>query len=75
MVVYAVCSLEPEECEEQVTAFLARNAVFKRDPVEAVEVIDPQFVTREGDLRTLPSNWAEKGGMDGFFAARLRRMR
>jgi 16S rRNA (cytosine967-C5)-methyltransferase len=75
IVVYAVCSLEPEECAEQVAAFLARNAAFRREPVEAAEVIDPQFVTRAGDLRTLPSNWAEKGGMDGFFAARLRRMR
>ncbi len=28
-------------------------------------------VTREGDLRTLPSMLAERGGMDGFFAARL----
>ena len=27
-----------------------------------------------GDLRTLPCHWAEAGGMDGFYAARLRRV-
>ena len=74
ILVYAVCSLEPEECEEQVEAFLARNGAFRCEPVSAAEVFDPQFVTAGGDLRTLPSTWAEKGGMDGFFAARLRRM-
>jgi 16S rRNA (cytosine967-C5)-methyltransferase len=31
-----------------------------------------EAVTRAGDLRTLPSFWADRGGMDGFFAARLR---
>ena len=74
ILIYAVCSLEPEECEEQVEAFLARNGGFRREAVKAAEVVDPQFVARAGDLRTLPSNWAEKGGMDGFFAARLRRI-
>ena len=74
ILVYAVCSLEPEECEEQVEAFLARNGGFRREPVNAAEVFAPQFVTASGDLRTLPCMWAERGGMDGFFAARLRRL-
>jgi 16S rRNA (cytosine967-C5)-methyltransferase len=71
--VYAVCSLEPEEGPEQVAAFLRRRTDFARAPVEPSEVFDDAFVTREGDLRTLPSFWAERGGMDGFYAARLRR--
>ena len=29
-------------------------------------------VTRDGDLRTLPSMLAGEGGVDGFFAARFR---
>ncbi len=72
--IYTVCSLEPEECEEQVETFLARNAAFRRETVRAEQVPDPLFVTRSGDFRTLPSFWADRGGMDGFYAARLRRI-
>ena len=31
----------------------------------------PEALTPDGYLRTLPGMWAEHGGMDGFFAARL----
>jgi 16S rRNA (cytosine967-C5)-methyltransferase len=72
--VYAVCSLEPEEGPEQVTSFLRRRTDFSRLPIAAAEVFDDAFVTREGDLRTLPSFWGERGGMDGFYAARLKRL-
>ena len=34
--------------------------------------IDADFVTAEGDLRTLPCHWPERGGIDGFYVARLR---
>ena len=71
--VYAVCSLEPEEGPEQVSAFLRRRTDFSRVPVSPAELFDEAFVTREGDLRTLPSFWADRGGMDGFYAARLKR--
>jgi 16S rRNA (cytosine967-C5)-methyltransferase len=72
--VYAVCSLEPEEGEEQIAAFLRRRSDFARVPVTAGEVFDPAFISADGDLKTLPSTWAEKGGMDGFYAARLKRL-
>jgi 16S rRNA (cytosine967-C5)-methyltransferase len=42
-------------------------------PVTPDEVHDTCFVTEVGDLRTLPCHWADKGGMDGFYAARLKR--
>jgi 16S rRNA (cytosine967-C5)-methyltransferase len=71
--VYAVCSLEPEEGAGQVRAFLRRRKDFSRIPVTAVDVFDAAFVSAEGDLTALPCHWADKGGMDGFFAARLRR--
>jgi len=71
--VYAVCSLEPEEGEEQIEAFLRRRNDFARAPIAPEEVFDAQFVSRVGDLKTLPSYWGEKGGMDGFYAARLTR--
>jgi len=70
--VYAVCSLEPEEGIEQVEAFLARSPNFVREPLRPDEVPDAAFISAAGDLRTLPHHWAAKGGMDGFYAARLR---
>lgn len=73
--VYCTCSLEPEEGEEQIEAFLTRHANFSRVPIRAEEIGLPQAVTPKGDLRTLPSFEAGPGlaGMDGFFAARLRK--
>ena len=71
--VYAVCSLEPEEGPEQIDAFLDRARDFERVPIMPGEMLDPAFVTAEGDLRTLPYYWSSRGGMDGFYAARLRR--
>lgn len=74
LLVYCVCSLSREEGEEVVDAFLRETPGFAREPVRLDEVAgDPAFLTAEGDLRTLPSHWAERGGMDGFFASRLRR--
>jgi 16S rRNA (cytosine967-C5)-methyltransferase len=72
--VYAVCSLEREEGEEQVEAFLARHGEFAREPVTVAEVSGArEWISVRGDLRTLPCYMAERGGMDGFYAARLRR--
>ena len=72
--VYAVCSLEREEGEEQVEAFLARHGEFVRDPVIAAEMFGMNdWISRRGDLRTLPCHMAAQGGMDGFYAARLKR--
>jgi 16S rRNA (cytosine967-C5)-methyltransferase len=73
VVVYAVCALEPEEGEGVVDAFLAANAGWQREAV-APEAIGGRtdFITARGDLRTLPSMWPERGGLDGFFAAILR---
>ena len=71
--VYAVCSLEPEEGEEQIAAFLRRRSDFARVPIAPEDVFDAQFVSPVGDLKTLPFYWGERAGMDGFYAARLRR--
>lgn len=70
--VFAVCSLEPEEGREQANAFLGRDARFSRDAVKSSEVFDrTELISAEGDLRTLPCHL---GGMDGFYAARFRRV-
>ena len=70
--VYCVCSLEPEEGEDQVRAFLARHPAFATEPCAEGEGGAPAAsLTREGWLRLLPHH--REGGQDGFFAARLRR--
>ncbi|MGE0651719.1 MAG: MFS transporter, partial [Alphaproteobacteria bacterium] len=75
ILVYAVCSLEPAEGEERIAAFIARHGDFTSDPVMQKELPGlPEAVTAAGYLRTLPSMLADKGGLDGFFAARLRRL-
>jgi 16S rRNA (cytosine967-C5)-methyltransferase len=72
--VFAVCSLERSEGEEQIAAFLSTHPEFVRAPVTADELFGhAEWITPEGDLRTLPCHLSDKGGMDGFYAARLRR--
>ncbi|MGJ3259938.1 MAG: transcription antitermination factor NusB [Rhodospirillales bacterium] len=69
---YVTCSLQPEEGTEAVGAFLERTPGFRRDPVTAADVSGfADAVATDGDFRTLPCHLAERGGMDGFFAARL----
>lgn len=70
--VYCICSLEPEEGEAQVAAFLQRHADFAIEPVTGGEGGAPEASLRpDGTLRILPHHIP--GGMDGFYAARLRR--
>jgi 16S rRNA (cytosine967-C5)-methyltransferase len=55
---------------------LAGDRGLIRKPLEPDEVGGlSQLITRDGDLRTLPCHLAEAGGMDGFYAARLTRIR
>jgi len=73
LLVFAVCSLDKEEGEEQARLFLNRNPDFERISVTADELFGHgDWITPEGDLRTLPFHIA--GGMDGFFAARFRKL-
>ncbi len=72
--VFAVCSLEREEGEEQIAVFLSQHPEFARAPIAAEEVFgNSDWITPDGDLRTLPCYFSDKGGMDGFYAARLKR--
>lgn len=72
ILVYATCSLEPEEGERQVEAFLADHPQFMRRPVSVEsDGVPAEMLTSAGDLRVLPCHLAREGGADGFFAARL----
>ncbi|OYZ97968.1 MAG: hypothetical protein B7X99_13090 [Rhizobiales bacterium 17-65-6] len=78
LLVYSTCSLEPEEGEAQIAALLARRSDLERVPVGAADgEAVAAFTTPQGDLRTLPCDWVrgepERSGLDGFFAARLRK--
>jgi len=73
--VYCVCSLEREEGETQIIAFLRRNAAFRTAPADPAALgAPPEALTPEGWLRLLPSQWTEHGGLDGFFIARMDRI-
>jgi 16S rRNA (cytosine967-C5)-methyltransferase len=72
VLVFAVCSLEPEEGPEQIAFFLSQHEEFARRPIAANEVGGrAEWITGDGDLRTLPCHLSDDGGMDGFYAARL----
>jgi 16S rRNA (cytosine967-C5)-methyltransferase len=72
MLVYCTCSLEPEEGPQRVAALLRSGAPVERRPITAAESEMPgEWLTADGDLRTLPFHLAEYDGIDGFYAARL----
>jgi len=68
--VFAVCSLQSEEGPGRVAALAGLG--LRADPFSAEELADlPEARTAKGWLRTHPGLWPERGGMDGFFAARF----
>jgi 16S rRNA (cytosine967-C5)-methyltransferase len=71
--VYAVCSLQPEEGPQRLAS--AAAAGLRHDPFTPDELeFLPEARSAEGCLRTYPSFWSDRGGMDGFFAARFVRL-
>ena len=75
LLVYCTCSLQPEEGRQRIDALLAAGAPFRPRPVRPAELAGlGDLLSAEGDLRTLPCHLGEKGGMDGFYAARLERL-
>lgn len=66
--VYCVCSLEPEEGEQQAQWFKTQVSDATLVAVDAAQAVPAMCITPEGYLRTRPDMWAERGGMDGFFA-------
>lgn len=74
LMVYATCSLEPEEGEQQIERFLADHPGFAIDPVLPDELPEGVAAHPRGWLRTLPGMLADHGGMDGFFIVRVMRV-
>lgn len=72
-VVFCTCSLQAEEGPARIAAALERERSTKLDPIAGAGGLIPESFVADGALRTLPCHWAERGGIDGFFAARLHR--
>ena len=70
-IVYAVCSLEPEEGEAVASAFLDRHPAFTTSAPQAGELPDFAPPSAQGWVRILPGALAADGGCDSFFIARL----
>ncbi len=72
--VFCTCSLFPDEGEVQIEDALARHTGLTAES-DALDRsgIDPAWRTEEGGLRLRPDYWADKGGMDGFYIAQLRK--
>ena len=67
--VYAVCSLEPQEGEQRIDAFLAERPDYRIEPAPAL--VAGVAADARGCLRVLPGMVEDQGGLDGFFAAHL----
>lgn len=73
-VVYCVCSLQPEEGSERIAVLHADGPEATVERIEAAELGGPaEWIDEAGFLRTLPCHLERDGGMDGFFAARLKK--
>jgi 16S rRNA (cytosine967-C5)-methyltransferase len=68
LLVYAVCSTEPEEGQDQVELFLRSHPDFTLETPAVAERLG--WPLAQGALRTLPG----PEGLDGFYAARVRRL-
>ena len=83
-IVFSTCSLQPEEGPNVIDAFLSDHPDWQRKSIQLKNIKNhTEFITEAGDLRTLPfhlgnyiknknlENWANMGGMDGFFSTCL----
>jgi 16S rRNA (cytosine967-C5)-methyltransferase len=67
LLIYATCSLEPEENGAVVDEFLSRHPEFTRAP--SAGAAPSELMTAAGDFQSLPQRHA----IDGAYAARLER--
>ena len=72
--VFCTCSLLPDEGEVQIEDALERHIGLTAEPdALLIDGVDPAWRTQEGGLRLRPDYWADRGGMDGFYIAQVRK--
>ncbi len=72
---YMVCSFLNDEGENQIKNFLTKNKNFILDKFNSKEINNfNQFITKDGYYATLPSNVKKSITIDGFFAAKMKRI-
>lgn len=72
--IYCTCSLLPDEGEVQITEALKRLSNMEIDPAARdLQGFDAAWHSPEGGVRVRPDHWADRGGMDGFYIAALRK--
>ncbi len=75
ILIYATCSLEREEGEDQINRFLSDQDDFILAEIDEDNIPINDAVAAEGWIRTLPHMMIDRGGVDGFFAAALKRIK
>ena len=74
ILIYAVCSLQKKEGEEQIKSILQTEDSVEILPIKPSEVLTfSQAITKEGWLRIFPNFLSPFGGNDGFFICRLQK--
>ncbi|MBF0194904.1 MAG: 16S rRNA (cytosine(967)-C(5))-methyltransferase RsmB [Magnetococcales bacterium] len=72
ILVYATCSVEYEENEKQIENFLSNHPDWRREPIsEKIDLVPAELLTPNGDFQVEPGQL----DMDGFYAARLLRVK
>lgn len=72
--IFATCSLQPEEGAPRVEKFLENAPDFRPISLLPLNGLDiAEEALKGGTLRTLPHYLENKGGMDGFFIAVMQR--
>ena len=75
ILVYCTCSLEKDEGEYQIESFLKRNKNSTLDKIDINEIDTKlKISTKNKWLRIFPGDLDFKGGNDGFFIARLKKI-
>lgn len=75
ILVYCVCSLIFEEGENQTKKFLEKNKNFRKIDLEKIFSKKFDFHFKNKDIMTLPINYKNLGGLDGFYISCLQKFK